>query len=135
MKYLKWLPAVSIACISFYLSSQPHLEHMPSFWNADKLVHLVCYAGFCFWTCFGFGADSWKKVWIPVLSISLWGLSDEIHQSFVPGRSVSFLDWLADTLGAVLGGAVYVVTVLKISEWRKNGEKNPSPAQNPCGKD
>ncbi len=35
---------------------------------------------------------------------SLYGLSDEWHQSFVAGRESSALDWLADTLGGLCGG-------------------------------
>ena len=33
---------------------------------------------------------------------SLYGWSDEWHQSFVPGRYSSISDWLADTIGAAL---------------------------------
>lgn len=31
---------------------------------------------------------------------SLYGVSDEWHQSFVVGRQADIYDWLADTLGA-----------------------------------
>lgn len=34
---------------------------------------------------------------------SLYGLSDEFHQYFVPGREVEILDALADAAGAVFG--------------------------------
>ena len=34
---------------------------------------------------------------------SLYGLSDEFHQYFVPGREVEILDALADAAGAALG--------------------------------
>jgi VanZ family protein len=33
----------------------------------------------------------------------LYGVSDEFHQYFVPGRSVEALDVLADALGGLLG--------------------------------
>lgn len=35
-----------------------------------------------------------------MLFCSVYGLSDEWHQSFVPGRTSSGWDWLADSLGA-----------------------------------
>lgn len=42
-----------------------------------------------------------------VLLVSLFGLSDEFHQSFTPGRSVEFADWVADTLGALVAVWLY----------------------------
>jgi len=34
---------------------------------------------------------------------SLYGVSDELHQWFVPGRVPDVLDWTADTVGAAVG--------------------------------
>lgn len=47
------------------------------------------------------------RVWLAVLLASLYGVSDEVHQAYVPGRSADPLDWVADTVGA--GVAVWVV--------------------------
>lgn len=116
-KIIKWLPAVFIAACSFYFSSKPHLEHMPSFWNADKVVHLFCYAGFAFWTAFACNIKLKRQIWLPVLIVSLWGISDEIHQSFVPNRSASVFDWIADTFGAIIGAVVYIFIGIKIIAW------------------
>ena len=38
-----------------------------------------------------------------VLIASLYGVTDEFHQSFVPGRLCDPADWLTDTLGATTG--------------------------------
>jgi VanZ family protein len=35
--------------------------------------------------------------------VSFYGMTDEVHQAFVPFRESSWLDWLADTLGGVIG--------------------------------
>ncbi|WP_432821244.1 VanZ family protein [Trichloromonas sp.] len=49
------------------------------------------------------GLASWKNVLL-CLGITLgYGLFDEIHQMFVPGRYASLLDVLLNLLGAVLG--------------------------------
>ena len=37
---------------------------------------------------------------------------DEIHQSFIPGRSAEFLDWIADALGAA-AGCIFVFYLMK----------------------
>jgi len=42
-----------------------------------------------------------------ILIVSLFGISDEFRQSFTPGRSVEFADWMADTLGAALAVSLY----------------------------
>ena len=113
-KILKWLPALFVACCNVYLSSQEHIKQMPTFWNADKVVHFFCFAGFSFWVAFACNIKSYKKVWLPTLIISLWAVTDEIHQSFTPGRESSALDWFADTAGAFLGAVVFVFVVTKI---------------------
>ena len=113
-KVLKWLPAIFVACCNIYLSSQEHIKQMPTVWNADKVVHFFCFAGFSFWVAFACNIKSYKKVWLPTLIISLWAVTDEIHQSFTPGRESSALDWFADTAGAFLGAVVFVFVVTKI---------------------
>ncbi len=35
-----------------------------------------------------------------------FGVTDEVHQSFVPGRNADLMDLVADALGASLGAVV-----------------------------
>ena len=44
---------------------------------------------------------------LSIIFTSVYGLSDEVHQYFVPGRSSELSDWLADTTGAVVIIACY----------------------------
>ena len=50
-----------------------------------------------------------------------FGISDEIHQSFVPGRSPDLWDLVADSLGALLGA--YLAPLLVRYPWR--GRREP----------
>lgn len=113
-KLLKWIPAVFIAACNFYLSSLERIEQMPEFWNADKVVHFFCFAGFSFWVAFACNIKSYRKCRLPAMIVSLWAVTDEIHQSFTPGRDASVFDWICDTAGAFLGAAVFVFIVTKI---------------------
>ncbi len=113
-KVLKWLPAIFVACCNIYLSSQEHIKQMPTFWNADKVVHFFCFAGFSFWVAFACNIKSYKMTWLPTLIISLWAVTDEIHQSFTPGRDASVFDWIADTTGAFLGAVIFVLLLTNI---------------------
>lgn len=89
----------------FWLSSQETLPTPMLFENQDKAHHLLAY--------FGMGILCWRSfnhfITVPiilaissVLFCSLYGISDEWHQSFVPGRMSGADDWLADTTGAIL---------------------------------
>ena len=115
---LKWIPAVFIICCSWYLSSQPTVEHIPKFQNADKIVHFVCFGILSFWIAFAIIRK--KTLCIPLTS--LYGIIDEIHQYFVPGRSCSFADWIADTIGAAAGYLAFTITlalIVKITRHHK----------------
>ncbi len=42
---------------------------------------------------------------------SAYGITDEVHQIFVPGRSCDPVDWLVDTIAAVVGCAIWLIVV------------------------
>ena len=50
-----------------------------------------------------FPAGGYKRLWLPFLLGALWAVSDEIHQSFVPGRSCELRDMAIDSAGILLG--------------------------------
>ena len=117
VKVIRWIPSLFIGCCSWILSSKSKVP-MPDFKSSDKVVHLICFAGFSFFTAFAFfglskpGVKKWdkaKRILLPSLFVSIYGIIDEIHQSFVPGRSCSFFDWCADTLGAVIGAVLFLI--------------------------
>lgn len=75
------------------------------FEHQDKLHHAGAYfiLGVLLW----FSLRHWLKQPIILASLSiilgsLYGLSDEWHQSFVYGRTASVADWLADITGVML---------------------------------
>ena len=92
----------------FYFSSQPK-PFIPNVdWHLDKLYHILEYTVLGFLVTHAFVNVSFNifrhAPWIlSFLVVVLYGASDEWHQSFVPGRVVSLLDWTADCLGAFLG--------------------------------
>lgn len=63
--------------------------------------------------------NSRKIIFLAIGLAALYGASDEWHQSFVPTRTGSIDDWLADTFGAflLLFSQRWVVALL---EWEKN---------------
>ena len=107
-----WMPVALYAGAIFFLSSQSHPEEqLPSFLLkdvSDKVLHTVEYAvlgGLCY-RAFRWGLSGQvaaRALIIAIVTASLYGVTDEVHQLFVPFRESSWQDWLADTIGAVIG--------------------------------
>jgi VanZ family protein len=104
------LAAVSWAGLIFYLSSQPSIDAPMMFPGQDKLFHLVVFGVLGFLAMGSLQAShngyQPKQLWLIALAVMLYGVSDEFHQHFVPGRSVDVYDVLADALGGLLGAWV-----------------------------
>jgi VanZ family protein len=107
-----WVPVALYAGVIFYLSAQSHPEEqLPSFLLkdvSDKVLHAVEY-GILALLCYR--AFRWaagpavvrQAVVLAIVTASVYGVTDEVHQFFVPFRESSWLDWLADTIGAAIG--------------------------------
>jgi len=118
-----WGPAVLYAGAIFFLSAQSHPEdQLPLFLLrdvSDKVLHAVEYGilSFLCYRAFRWGAGpavARQAVVLAILTASVYGLMDEVHQAFVPLREASWQDWLADTVGATLA-AVGVGRITKTS--------------------
>ena len=99
----------------FHLSSE--LEPMPEvttyFW--DKLLHTVEYGGLAMLFCRALTGEGLTWLVAAVVAIgltSVYGVTDEYHQLFVPLRSPDIHDWMADTLGAGIGAVAYIVALI-----------------------
>jgi VanZ family protein len=110
------LPALLWGAVIFGSSSIPsaRLPHI-AVWNADKLAHFGIYCILAFLIDRALRAQTRfpllqsRHLLFTVLLTTLYGLSDEIHQVFVPGRNASVYDLLADAAGALLFCAVSVL--------------------------
>jgi len=79
------------------LSSRSGAQTPPMPHPVDWVVHCGAFFGLGYLLSLAIGAP--RRVWIAVLLVSVFGASDELHQSFTPGRSCTVSDWLADTTG------------------------------------
>ncbi len=117
MNFLRYqMPAILWMGVIFLLSSFPSSAFpaipIP---QIDKLVH----AGIFFTLCAvldraivhqnRFPRLSRHHLLIAVLVVALYGISDEYHQSFVPGRDVEILDATADAVGGLLYAILWAV--------------------------
>ena len=125
-----WGPVVACMAGIFWLSSQPkppdilwlsrmlgkmlfinHQDH------SDKLKHLAAYAvlGALIWRALTRRNPKWWQVAATVALATAYGLTDESHQIYVPGRSFDLLDLSADAVGAALAALV-------LTKWKGGGK-------------
>lgn len=84
-----------------------YVEHI------DKCIHFIEYAIFCAILCWALSAhlngnQIRKIIIIAVILTSLYGVTDEFHQSFIPTRNATIYDWLTDTLGAAVAALCWL---------------------------
>jgi|SRR5450759_1275443 VanZ family protein len=109
----QWLPAFLIMGAIFCFSSIPSQE-MPNFGNWDTLFkksgHLLGYAMLAAAYLRGIHSLGWRAVSIALVCVVLYSVTDEFHQSFIPGRTSTLIDVGIDTIGGAFG--LSVVTLI-----------------------
>jgi VanZ family protein len=106
---LRRLLLVSALAGIWILSDRPQLAAPPLFPHQDKLFHALEYAALGL--VIGVNRDLFGRRMLPaVLAGVIWAGLDEIHQSWVPGRDCSTLDFLADMAGLAIW--------LALARWR-----------------
>jgi VanZ family protein len=113
---LSWLPAALMMTAIFGISSIPSNE-MPDYGMWDLIVnkggHMLGYGllALTYW----YGLRFYKRrLWLALLLVILYAITDEFHQSFVPGRHPSWVDVLVFDGG---GSAI----ALGLANWWRAG--------------
>ena len=106
-----FVPAIIWAALIFVASSIPDIS-TPSFGfkMVDKIIHFIIFFILGVLISYGFGKGRINSVnifWISIGITILYGIFDEFHQFFVPGRHMDAFDVLADALGAATASGLY----------------------------
>ncbi len=102
-----WGPVVVYMLGIFYLSSQstPGVA-IPEFFFliSDKVLHALAFGllGILMYRAFSQSFSQRKSMLFSFLGTTLYGVTDELHQSFVPNRHADPADLLADAIGALV---------------------------------
>ena len=128
MDWLQYLPFAA-GCVAIYLVSdmpRPPVPDALTFRFADKLLHAGAYGVLSLLALLGAahrrGGIAQRARVEAVALAGLYGVVDELHQSFVPNRSATVSDVVADVIGAMLAMAA-------VAAWRKRaGSKRPPRA-------
>jgi VanZ family protein len=100
---LRWLPALAIAALIFWLSSisDLHVTRGLTEYVLRKGAHACIYALLAM-ACLRGSRDARVALALAVA----YAVTDEFHQSFVPGRVASPIDVAIDAAGALAGLAL-----------------------------
>jgi len=107
-----WLPLI-IYCLAIYIQSgRPGLKHIPDVRFLDKFLHFGAYGllGILFFRAYEtlpLKANKTLLILMSMGSATLYGVSDEIHQYFVPFRQADIMDVVANTMGSICGVYFY----------------------------
>ena len=125
LRHLFLLLALSWAILIFYLSSQPGTDKPMLFFGQDKLFHFIAFGTLGF-LAMGAAKEtaqgySPRQVWLTITLVAVYGILDEFHQHFVPGRVADFYDVIADMVGGMFGAWVMYYLLKKLT--RKQRER------------
>jgi VanZ family protein len=121
--FLRRVPAIVVMAGIFTLSALPSNDpFLNVFEFSDKIKHFIAYfvlgLTFCLWISNG----KWfarPVLWslIVVVLCSVFGIIDEYHQSFIPGRSGNDLgDLIADFIGGFTSPFVYLAVIWRMQK-------------------
>ena len=111
---LRWLPALSLAGAIWWLSSLSRIDTglELGWWGVllSNTAHGVVFGTLAVLIHVGLREPGRRRLVAAVILASAYGAVDEVHQSFVPGRTPSVFDWITDTSGALAcaGAATWV---------------------------
>ena len=102
---VSWALVVCYMSVIFFFSAQSELSVPYGFSQGDFILHMVEYSVLGFLLSWAFvNSGVVRKFVFPVFLLGLfYGMTDELHQYFVPERNASLLDVTADGLGALIG--------------------------------
>lgn len=121
MSWLHWLPAAGFATLIFsfsHQSSPPGATLGP-----DYILHAIAYGIFGLTLVWGMTAGlrgplTGGGAFACWTIATLYGILDEFHQSFIPGRTATWSDVAADSVGAGLAvGAAFLVLRAFREQW------------------
>lgn len=104
-----------------YWSGQGNLPiDRPDFSNAlhglqHRFAHLIAFGTVALLARWAFDGLP-RSAWLAILLTSLFGATDEWHQTFTPGRRPAIDDWAFDTASAAL--AVYAWSRVRRTRWQ-----------------
>lgn len=117
------VPLIVASLSIIYASSLPGFD-LPQigFWQTDKLLHFGAFFVYGLLVLLflkgNFSFSNRKTIILAMIIGIIFAASDEIHQSFVPGRLADMFDFFADSLGIIFS-VVFIHLIDKLVVFMK----------------
>ena len=127
------MPALLYVGGVFFAGTRPYGPDIPlDFSQRDKVLHFVVFGGMSVlvWRALRFwwpAARVGRQQLVAASISALFGALLEVWQFFVPGRSMEFLDWLADAVGIGVATGIAWVLAGRSSASRREDRADLSP--------
>lgn len=119
--YSYFWPFIIVTAV-FFASGQTTIAAPKMELSVDKLAHFAVFGMLAtsIIRLKPFTNNGWRGGLVVWILVAVYGGLDEYRQSFTPGRSVEFDDWLADILGAAAAVSLYLTwpAYRKFLEWK-----------------
>lgn len=107
-----WLPVLACMGFIFYMSGVQGSDVPPLFPFQDVAYHFFVYAVLAYLFARALKNTSrdirpLQLVFFSILFCVFYGITDELHQAFTPGRRVSGFDIFINGLGGITGSSFY----------------------------
>jgi VanZ family protein len=119
-RVLLWIATLMWAAVIFYMSSRPG-STLPGGFSVEGHLGEYFVFGLLLTLALTDKPPSLAVVALAIGIASLYGVSDEFHQHFVPMRTPDPADWALDTLGAAAGAFFARALRLRAVRRRESG--------------
>ena len=117
-------------CVIFALTSLPGSDNTYTFKLGDKIDHFAAYFVLSIFMYLTMIMQNKKILFkeypfkYSFIIVFFYGVFDELHQIFIPGRSCDIFDLLADVLGSILALLIMHMLYNKVTLYREEGIRN-----------
>ncbi|HET6351419.1 MAG TPA: VanZ family protein [Coriobacteriia bacterium] len=116
-KLIRW-GAVALWAAAIFGASSIQGSNLPSGYSVPAHFAEYLILAVLLYTALRPGRSRASAALLALSMASLYGMSDELHQYFTPGRVPDPMDWLTDTLGASAGVLAACVVEPLLAKWR-----------------
>ena len=111
---ISWMITMLIAIAIFYISTLTFGPSSRITGNKSIIYHIGIFFLFSLFLLIS-SVKGGKKSLIPIAVIIaiFYGVLDEFHQYYIPGRFFSIFDMMINTLGILIASVIYLISIYK----------------------